>query len=99
MKRIAGSIALLLSLSGPALAADGSAVFHARCKGCHGADGKGSTAFAKKLGVKDLTATKLTGAEVEETITKGKGKMTAFGGKLSPEEIKAVAAYVKGGLK
>ena len=37
--------------------------------------------------------------DIEAMIKKGKGKMTPFEGKLSAEEIKAVAAYVKGGLK
>jgi mono/diheme cytochrome c family protein len=55
--------------------------------------------MGKKLGVKDLTVTKLSAGDIEAMITKGKGKMTPFQGKLTPEEIKAVGAYVKGGLK
>jgi mono/diheme cytochrome c family protein len=98
MKKLALVLAVAF-LASPALAADGKEIFTKRCTACHGADGKGSSPMAKKLGVKDLTVTHLTAAQIEETVTKGKGKMTPFGGKLSPEEIKAVAAFVKGGLK
>lgn len=99
MKRIATVLALSFLFAGSALAADGKALFTSKCTVCHGADGKGQSAMGKKLGVKDLTVTKLSEADVEATITKGKGKMTPFAGKLTAEEIKAVAGFVKGGLK
>jgi mono/diheme cytochrome c family protein len=99
MKRIATAVALSFLLAGVAQAADGKAIFASKCTVCHGADGKGQSTMGKKLGVKDLTVTKLSPADVEGTVTKGKGKMTPFEGKLSAEEIKAVAAFVKGGLK
>ena len=97
MKRFLVAAALVLFAS--AALADGKAIFGSKCASCHGPDGKGATAMGKKLGVKDLTATKLSAAEIEETIAKGRGKMTPFGGKLQPNEIKDVAGFVKGGLK
>jgi mono/diheme cytochrome c family protein len=96
MKRLV-LVAALLAAS--AASADGKATYTSKCVACHGADGKGQSAMAKKLGVKDLTVSKLGAGEMEAVITKGKGKMTPFGGKLSPAEIKDVAAYVKGALK
>jgi len=99
VKRIALAVAVTSLLATTAQAADARAVFATRCTVCHGADGKGTSVMAKKLGVKDLTATKLSAAEIEAMISKGKGKMTGFAGKLSAEEIKAVAAFVKAGLK
>jgi mono/diheme cytochrome c family protein len=96
MKRLL-TVAALLAAS--AASADGKTTFGTKCVACHGPDGKGQSAMAKKLGVKDLTASTLTAAEMEAVITKGKGKMTPFGGKLPPAEIKDVAAFVKGGLK
>jgi cytochrome c6 len=99
VKRLALLLAVTSLYATAALAADAKAVFTTKCTVCHGADGKGTSPMAKKLGVKDLTATKLTAAEIEAMVAKGKGKMTGFQGKLSPEEIKAVAAFVKGGLK
>lgn len=99
MKRISIALAASFLLAGAAQAADGKALFASKCTVCHGQDGKGQSAMGKKLGVKDLSVTKLSEADIEATIAKGKGKMTPFGGKLSPEEIKAVAGFVKGGLK
>jgi cytochrome c6 len=55
--------------------------------------------MAKKLGVKDLTVTKLSAAEAEKVIANGKGKMTPWKGKLSDAEISSLAKYVAGGLK
>lgn len=99
MKRFALILAVTSLFATAAQAADAKATFTSKCTVCHGADGKGTSAMAKKLGVKDLTVTKLSVAEIEAMIAKGKGKMTGFEGKLSPEEIKAVAGFVKGGLK
>ena len=92
--------AALLSLVAPAARADeAAATFQAKCAVCHGKDGKGQNPMGQKLGVKDLTVTKLSQADIEKTITDGKGKMTGFKGKLSDAEIKAMAGSVKGGLK
>jgi mono/diheme cytochrome c family protein len=96
MKRLF-AVAVLLAAS--VASADGKATFSSKCAACHGADGKGTTSMGKKLGAKDLSTSALTAAQMEGVITSGKGKMTPFGGKLTPAEIKEVAAFVKGGLK
>jgi cbb3-type cytochrome c oxidase subunit III len=81
----------------PTFAADGEAVFKARCVRCHGEDGKGKT----KAAPPDLTDLKiqasLTDADIVDTITNGrKGTlMVGWKGKLSGKEISAVAAYVR----
>ena len=101
MKRRAAAIAALslLARAAPALAEDAATIFAQKCAVCHGKDGKGQTPMAQKLGAKDITQSKLSAAEVEKMIADGKGKMTGFRGKISDAEIKALAAYVKGGLK
>jgi cytochrome c6 len=92
-------LSLCLLLAAPALAAEGKEIFAQKCAACHGPDGKGKTKMGEKLGVKDLTALD-SSVDVQKTIEEGKPpKMTAYKGKLSDDEIKAVAAYVKGGLK
>ncbi len=92
--------AVLAVLVAPAARADGAAAtFQAKCAACHGKDGKGQSDMAKKLGVKDLTVTKLPAAEIEKVIANGKGKMTPWKGKLSDAEISAIAKYVAGGMK
>ena len=89
----------LLALAAPAAADDAAAMFGQKCSVCHGKDGKGQSPMAQKLGVKDLTQTKLSAAEVEKMIADGKGKMAGFRGKIADAEIKALAAFVKAGLK
>ncbi len=96
MKRLFLVVALLAA---SAAIADGKSTFASKCSACHGPDGKGQTAMGKKLGVKDLTVSKLSAEETEAVVTKGRGKMTPFGGKLTPAEIHDVAAFIKGGLK
>ena len=98
MKRLLVVVALL-AVASVTSAADGKATFKAKCVACHGADGKGQSAMGKKLGAKDLSGSKLSAAEMEALITTGKGKMTPFSAKLTPAEIKEVAAFVKGGMK
>jgi mono/diheme cytochrome c family protein len=81
-------------------APDGAALFKAQCTACHGPTGKPDEVMVAKLGVKDLTSPELrakaTPAFVEAQITNGsKNKlMPAFAAALSPEQIKAIAAYV-----
>ena len=67
---------------------DGEAIFKKYCALCHGVTGK-----LGLNGSKDITLSKLTEPERIVQITKGKNTMTPFEGILSPEEIKAVAAY------
>jgi cytochrome c oxidase cbb3-type subunit 3 len=89
-------LASLLFVSALA-AADGDGVFKARCTGCHGSDGKGKAA----IGTPDFTSAKtqseISDPDIVATITNGrKGTiMPAWKGKLSDEEIAAVAGYVR----
>jgi cytochrome c6 len=81
--------------------ADGKELWGKFCMPCHGKDGKAQTPIARKLGVKDLTQTKLTGAEIEKQINEGKrddhGKelMPSFKSRLSADEIKSLVTVVK----
>ena len=90
----------LLILSATAVAAaddvDGKALYERKCAMCHGKDGvarslaKGSGNF-NDAGWQESRTLEV----VIETITKGKGKMPKNEDKLSTEEIKAIAEYVK----
>ncbi|GAO02453.1 cytochrome c [Anaeromyxobacter sp. PSR-1] len=97
MKRLVAVLAFA-AFAAAARADDGAAVFAQKCAVCHGKDGKGAPA-GKALGAKDLTTVKLSEAEIVKVVENGKGKMTGFKGKLSDEQVKSVAKYVKGGLK
>ena len=73
-------------------------LFKANCALCHGPDGSGNTPTGKAMKAKDLKSDevqKQTDAELAELITKGKGKMPAFGPKFSPDVIKSLVAYVR----
>lgn len=99
MNRALAAVAALCLLSaGAARASEASDLYKARCAACHGADGKPSK-MGEKMGAPDLSASKTSAAQMEQVIADGKGKMMAFKGKLTPPQIKAVAAYVKGGMK
>ncbi|MGA7916109.1 MAG: c-type cytochrome [Candidatus Acidiferrales bacterium] len=72
--------------------------FKANCTLCHGEDGGADTPTGKALKAKDLRSDvvqKQTDAELNAVITKGRGKMPAFGGKASPDMIKSLVAYVR----
>ena len=88
-------IALVVSIAMPAFAADGAATFKAKCAMCHGADG---TKENPGMGVKSLAGAdvqKQSDADLVAAVTKGKGKMPAYAGKLSDDEIKGVVAFVR----
>lgn len=91
--------ALVLSLSlAPALAADpdGKALYDAKCAMCHGKDGVAKPLAKGSGNFNDAAWQKANPAEtIEKVATEGKGKMKGYAGKLTPEEIKAVAAHVK----
>jgi cytochrome c6 len=78
---------------------DGAATFKAKCAMCHGADGKGQTSIGKAQKLRDLASAdvqKQTDQELGDIVLNGKGKMVAFKGKLSTEEIKAVVGFIRG---
>ncbi len=87
MKNLRLPIVALIAMSFVALPllADGAATFTAKCKMCHGAGGeKNFTDIASK-----------SEADLVKITTDGKGKMPAYKGKLSDDDIKAVVAYIK----
>lgn len=94
MKTIAA--ATVLALAAPALADEGADLFKSRCASCHGPDGKGDVPIGKTLKVKSLSHTRLTAAEIDKIVAEGKPGTKMMAVKtLSPEQRKAVAAFVK----
>jgi mono/diheme cytochrome c family protein len=77
---------------------DSAKVFKVNCTLCHSDDGSGNSPTGKALKAKDLRSDevqKQTDAELAEVITKGRGKMPAFGSKFSPDVIKSLVAYIR----
>ena len=93
-------LALALTFSTSVFAADsGADLYKTKCAMCHGPDGKGETAMGKRLGIKDLGSAdvqKQSDGDLTTVITKGKGKMPAYDGKLKDTEIKDLVAYIRG---
>lgn len=89
-------------------AANAEADYVAKCAMCHGKDGKGESKLGQKVGVKDLTDAQYQASftdekafkDIKEGLKDGeKILMTAFGGKLSDAQIKALVTYVRGFAK
>jgi cytochrome c6 len=96
--RMALSILLLGSVvaigSSAATAQDAAATYKAKCAMCHGADGKGGKMGTRDFGSAEVKAE--TDAQLTDIITKGKGKMPSYGGKLKDSEIKDLVTYIRG---
>jgi cytochrome c6 len=90
--------ALALAVAVPAHAQDAATLFKTKCAACHGADGKGDSPMAKKLGVRDLSSPevqKQTDDELFAIIQKGKNKMPAYGKSLNDSQVKGLVAYIR----
>lgn len=85
---------LMAVCSSSAVAQDAAATYKAKnCAMCHGADGKGG-----KMGTRDFASPEVkaeTDAQLTDIISKGKGKMPAYTGKLTDADIKGLVAYVR----
>ncbi|HEX4006548.1 MAG TPA: cytochrome c [Acidobacteriaceae bacterium] len=98
-----GQFAILIlmgmSMAVPAMAQQGgSATYSAKCAMCHGADGAGNTPVGKAMKVNSFKSdadVKATDAALIATTTDGKGKMPAYSGKLTGDQIKDVVAYIR----
>ena len=72
--------------------------YKANCVTCHSIDGSGSSPAGKALKAKDLKSPEVqsaTDADLAAVITNGKGKMPAFGKKLSADVITGLVTYVR----
>ncbi len=72
----------------------GAKVFKANCAGCH-AKGGNIVRRGKNLKLKALHKYKMDSQEaIASIVTNGKGIMSAYGDKLTPQEIANVSTYV-----
>ena len=98
MKLISVSLILILTLAPMAFAADGAAIYKAKCATCHGADGKGQSPMGKKMNLRDLGSPevqKQTDQQLYDWTAVGKGKMPAYKDKLTNDEIKALVVHMR----
>jgi mono/diheme cytochrome c family protein len=100
LRRLIQSV-LLLGLVLPVVMqaeSDPAAIYKTKCVLCHSADGSGNGPTGKAVHAKDLRSEevqKQSDAELIEVITKGKGKMPAFGAKITPDNVTKLVAYIR----
>ncbi len=73
-------------------------LYKSKCSLCHADDGSGSSITGKQLGAKNLKSDeiqKMSDDDLVAAISKGKGKMPAFGGKLNDAQIKGLVAEIR----
>jgi len=76
----------------------GETLYKQKCASCHGADGKGDSPMGKNLKLRDLGSDdvqKQSDAELTEITANGKGKMPAYKGKLTDDQIKQLVGYIR----
>ena len=90
----------LVLLAGPVCAqTDTASLYKTKCAACHGADGKGDSPMAKKLGVRDFASPEVQKQSDEDLFTvtqKGRNKMPGFASSLKDPQIKDLVAYIRG---
>jgi mono/diheme cytochrome c family protein len=95
---VALMVSSLIAAMPHTMRADGAAVYKGKCVACHGADGSGNTSVGKNLKLRNLGSVevqKMSDAELTTVITDGKGKMPAYGKKLSADEIKSLVGCIR----
>jgi len=75
-------------------------IYSSDCAKCHGKDGRAKSMHGKMVHARDFTDAQWQSQTSDEQIIKsiadGKGKMPAFGKKLSQDEIKSLVPIVRG---
>jgi len=83
----------MLAPAAAASATDGAAVYAAKCKNCHGADGSGNPAIAKMMSVTMMPLGAQADADIKTAVTAGVGKMKPIAG-VAAGDLDSVIAYV-----
>lgn len=94
----AAALAVGAMLTSSAYAQTAAELYKTKCASCHGADGKGDTAIGKKLGVKafsDPEIAKNPDQVWSDVTKKGKGKMPAYAGKLTDDQINELVKFMR----
>jgi len=77
---------------------DAKADFTKNCALCHGADGRSQTPAGKAMQSADLTSPAVqnqSDSQIRAALTKGKGKMPAYGPALGDKGLDAMVKYIR----
>jgi mono/diheme cytochrome c family protein len=98
-KALAGTRACAVFLAATALCRPATVLFAKHCDTCHGKDGLAKTFKAKFNHARNLTdgawQAGVSDEHLYNSISNGRGKMPAFGKKLSEAEINSLVTYVR----
>jgi mono/diheme cytochrome c family protein len=97
---IALFVLLMIAFAASAVAQNTPAkdLFVSKCAMCHGPDGSAQTTMGKNFKIRDFHSAdvqKQSDTDLKTVITKGKGKMPAFDGKLTGEQIDQLVGYIR----
>ena len=73
----------------------GDAIYKANCQSCHGSTGTPNAGMAKMMDIKPAAEYKSSEKDEIDAVKNGKGKMKAFAGKLTDDQIKAAVEYFR----
>ena len=79
------------------LAQSGADIYKSKCQMCHAADGSGNTPAGKSSKARPFDSPevmKLSDDDLIKVTKSGQGKMPAYAGKLTDDQIKAVIAHI-----
>jgi mono/diheme cytochrome c family protein len=94
--RIVG-VSLLTVSSTMVFAQSGADLYKSKCQMCHGADGSGNTPAGKSTKARPFDSPevlKLSDDDLIKITKSGQGKMPAYAGKLTDDQIKDVIAHI-----
>jgi mono/diheme cytochrome c family protein len=83
------------SSEAPATPAPAAALFSENCARCHGPDGKGIKSEGTPNFADPASQQAVTPAAMQKIIEDGKGKMPAWSGKLSDQQISSLVTYIR----
>ena|ERR1700744_1792966 len=97
--RNAAFVLLAASIAAPVFAQSaGADTYKSKCAMCHGPDGLAATPMGKMMKIpsfRDPDQVKATNADLIAITKNGKGKMPAYSGKLTDDQIKDVVSYIR----
>jgi mono/diheme cytochrome c family protein len=98
MKKTVAVLAIAVGLAPlGAVGQAGADTYKAKCASCHGAAGKPS-AVGEKMGAKDFASADVQGKsdqQLSDAIKSGQGKMPAYKGKLTDDQVKDLVTYIR----